>query len=108
MVMIYVVILLTILLITASLIAYVFFHKSEMLFDKLEEVTEQTEKSLDILNDRYRTLSEMAQIPVLIDDPIVKKFIFEMKQSINALLLVANLMVESDENDENQNDTTND
>ena len=48
------------------------------------------EESLDVLNERYSTINEIAQKPVFFDSVEIRQVIAEIKASHEAILLVAN------------------
>ena len=48
------------------------------------------EESLDILNERYERINEIANIPVFFDSVEIRQVIAEIKASHEAVLLVAN------------------
>lgn len=62
--------------------------------EKLETVVDQIEKSLDILDSCYNRASARAKLEVLSDEPIVKELLDDIQVSRDAILIVANLIVE--------------
>tara|TARA_B100001113_G_C20527554_1_gene370173 strand:- start:125 stop:337 length:213 start_codon:yes stop_codon:yes gene_type:complete len=48
------------------------------------------EESLDILNEKYYKINEIAQLPVFFDSVEIRQVISEIKASHDAILLVAN------------------
>jgi len=58
--------------------------------EKFEEVTDQIEESLDILDDCYRRISKIAEMPVASDDPVVRQLLSDIKLTKKSILLIAN------------------
>lgn len=48
------------------------------------------EESLDILNDRYSKINEIAQKPIFFDSVEIRQVIAEIKASHDAILIIAN------------------
>lgn len=69
--------------------------------DKLDDVVDQVSESLDILDTCYRRMTSLTRTEVLSDEPIVKKCVDEIKRSRNAILVVANLMIDPVKEDDN-------
>jgi CHASE3 domain sensor protein len=72
--------------------------------EKLEELGDQIDESLDIIDKCYKRISTTAETPVLSDEPIVQQLISDIKLTRDAILLVANKIVIFDSTDENEND----
>lgn len=62
--------------------------------DKLEEVSDQIEDSLDVLDTCYQRAAAKAELEVLSDEPVVRELMDDIRGSRDAILLVANLIVE--------------
>jgi hypothetical protein len=62
--------------------------------DKLEEISDQLDESLDILDTLYQRAAARAQLEVFHDDPVVKELVNDIQTTRDAILLVANLIVE--------------
>lgn len=75
--------------------------------EKLEELGDQIDESLDILNGCYQRIAKAAETPVLSDEPIVQQLISDIKLTRDSVLLVANKIVIFDSTDENKNDDDN-
>lgn len=80
----------------------VFVYKCLILQDKLEEVSTDLEESLDIIDSSYSRISKLLkQSYVTDDDPFIKLILEEIKTAHDALLVVANKVVQfQDENEE--------
>ena len=72
--------------------------KNLVLNEKLENITEQIEESLDILDENYARIHRKTKIEILSDEPIIKELIFDINTSKDAILLIANKI--SNNNDE--------
>jgi hypothetical protein len=92
-----------------ALVLGVALSRAFQLSDKLEELGEQVEESLDLLDGCYRTISGVSQTPVLSDEPTVRLFVENVKLCRDAVQLVANKLVsfdkEDDEDEKNSSDT---
>ena len=62
------------------------------LIEKIEDLTDQVEISLDIIDDCYGKISKVSNIPAASDDPIVRQLLADIKHTKNALLLIANMI----------------
>ena len=54
---------------------------------------------LDILDDKYRSLSKVLEIPIFFDSPQVRKVIEDIKTARGSLLQIANKLSSIDEED---------
>lgn len=68
--------------------------KNLQLTEKLQEINDQVEESLDVLDACYQRAAERAKLEVFTDEPVVKELIEDIKLTRDAILLVANLIVE--------------
>ena len=65
--------------------------------NKLEELSEDLEESLDVLDESYFRISRvLSESFVASDDPIVKQVLSDIKSGHDALLLVANKLIQFD------------
>lgn len=69
---------------------------------KIFDLEESVEKSLDILDTSYRNLSRIAKYPVLYDDPIVQQAVREIARAKDSVLVVANKLMILDESLDNE------
>lgn len=90
--------------IAISVLLFVSIRRNLQYSEKLEELGDQIDESLDILDGCYQRISKAAVTPVLSDEPIVKQLISDIKLTRDAVLLVANKIVIFDSTDENKND----
>lgn len=67
------------------------------LIDKLQDVNDRIEESLDVLDRSYARLSKLLETPVLFDDPVVVEMVDSAKSARDAILVVANNIVEQEE-----------
>lgn len=73
---------------------FVSLRRSLTLVEKMDDISVQVEESLDIINDAYSSVSRHLESPVLFDDPVVVAMINDVKNARDAMLLVANKVVE--------------
>lgn len=88
---------------TASALA-ISIRKNIELLEKLEEVGAQIEESLDILDEYHQRIDIASKTDVMFDDPIVKNLLSDITGCRDAVLLVANKLYGSLENNENKNE----
>ena len=62
---------------------------------KILGVQAAIEESLDILDERYATLSEILEKPVFFDSPEVRQAIEDISTSRDAILYIANVLAAS-------------
>ncbi len=55
---------------------------------------ESIENSLDVLDERYHSISKVLEIPIFYDSPQVKQVIEDIKNCRDSLLVAANELVE--------------
>ena len=78
-----------------SLFGAIFFgRKSLLLVEKMDEISEQVEQSLDIIDEAYSSMSRHLKSPVLFDDPIVTAMVRDSKKARDSMLLIANKVTE--------------
>ena len=70
--------------------------------EKFEEIKERTEESLDVLDTCYQRAAAKAQLDIMSDEPVVQEFVNDIKLSRDAILLVANLIVEPFQGDDEE------
>jgi hypothetical protein len=56
------------------------------------ETQDSVESCLDILDNRYRAMSEILEIPIFFDSVEVRRCVDEIKKSRDAILVVANIL----------------
>ena len=71
-----------------------------VLVEKIDEINVQVEESLDIIDASYTSVSKHLESPVLFDDPVVITMIRDIKQSRDAMLLIANKVTEPFQNND--------
>ena len=69
----------------------------------LLQIVERIESSLDILDERYASISNILQIPLFYDSPQVRAVLDDIKVCRDAILRVANLIGKVEEVPEEQN-----
>jgi len=71
--------------------------------EKLQEVSDQIEDSLDVLDTLYQRAATRAQLEVFSDDAVVKELVSDIQTTRDAILLVANLIVSPMQEDDEEN-----
>jgi hypothetical protein len=61
--------------------------KFALIILKIEDAVEET---LDILDERYRSISKILEIPLFYDSPQIRQVIQDVKSTRDSLLLIAN------------------
>lgn len=70
--------------------------------DKLQEIKEATEEALDVLNTFYQRAAARAELEVMSDEPVVRELVTDLKGSRDAILLVANIIVDPLQEDDEE------
>lgn len=78
-------------------IIYWLVRRQLALIDKLQDINDRVEESLDILDQSYARMSKLLETPVLFDDPVVVEMVDSAKSARDAILVVANNIVEQEE-----------
>lgn len=84
-------------IVSMTTVIYWLVKRQLRLIEKLEDINEKVEESLDVLDQSYARLSKLLETPVLFDDPIVVEMIESAKSARDAILVVANNIVEKEE-----------
>ena len=82
-------ILIILLLITAIVFLSMKLYQFSIIILNVEDALET---SLDILNERYRSMFKILQQPVFFNSPEVRQVIQDIKESHEALLVIANIL----------------
>lgn len=61
--------------------------KFALIILKVEDAIEET---LDVLDERYRSISKILEIPLFYDSPQIRQVIQDVKSTRDSLLLIAN------------------
>lgn len=67
------------------------------------QIVDRIEESLDVLDERYGSISNILQIPLFYDSPQVRAVLDDIKTCRDAILRVANLIGRVEEVPEEQN-----
>ncbi len=78
-------------LVTLLLISMFYNYRFAIIIIKTQDAIEE---SLDILDDRYSSIHELINTPILYDSPQIKRLITDMKHCRDSILKVANVMAE--------------
>ena len=82
----------TCMLLLLSTFAFAFYaYKFGVTILKVEDAVEEC---LDILDERYASISEILEIPLFDDSPQVKKVHTDIKRSRDAVLSIANVLTD--------------
>ena len=68
--------------------------KNIELSEKIENIVEQVENSLDVLDNCYQRATEKSKLEVFSDEPVVRELIDDIQTTRDAILLIANLIVD--------------
>lgn len=102
--MLYVVALLVFLIVALGLGLIVFINRSIQLMNKVDELGDQVNESLDLLDSCHHKISKVLETPVGSDDPTVRELLNDIRDARHAILLIANKLVTFDEDeDEDEN-----
>jgi len=61
------------------------------------KVEDGVENALDILDQRYQSISKVLEIPLFFDSPEIKRVVTDVKESREAILAVANSIANIEE-----------
>lgn len=61
--------------------------KFSLIILKIEDAIEE---SLDIIDERYRSISKVLEIPIFYDSPQIRQVVSDIKTTRDTLLLIAN------------------
>lgn len=75
-------------------------QRNLQLVDKLDELGEQVDESLDILNESYSKIDRATKLEVLSDEPVIVGVLKDVKKARDAVLIVANKLVTFDQDEE--------
>ncbi len=98
--MTYVVVIVSLLLVIAGLALFISIKRNLQLAEKVDELGDQVEESLDIIDDCYHRIVKATEIPVLSDEPVIQQLVADIKHTRHAVLLVANKLITFDQDDE--------
>ena len=54
------------------------------------KVQDSIEESLDVLDERYESISKVLEIPLFYDSPEIRKVVADLKSTRESILLIAN------------------
>jgi hypothetical protein len=63
-------------------------------------IEDAIEESLDVLDERYKSISEILEIPLFFDSPQIRQVVHDIKLSRNAVLKIAQSFASIDEREE--------
>jgi len=91
----------TLLLIVTSVALFISIKKNLHLTERLDDVGEQVEESLDVLDSCYARISKTLATPLASDEPEIRALLSDIGDCHLAILHVANKLVAFDEINEN-------
>lgn len=74
-------------------------YRIVQLVNVVDRLAERVEKSLDTLDKAYSEISFVARSEILSDEPLIRRVVAAIKSAQDAVLLVANELVDFGEND---------
>jgi len=97
------------LLILALVISLFYVFKFALIIFRVEDAIEE---SLDIIDERYRSMSKILEVPLFYDSPQIRQVVNDIKVTRDSLLLVANIfslsgmkaLKQEEQNDKTQED----
>ena len=90
-----------ILLLVGLIVSLYYNYKHAMLLLKM---VDRIEESLDIMDERYASISQILQIPLFFDSPQVRAVLDDIKICRDAILMVANLIGKVEEEPQEASD----
>tara|TARA_B100000941_G_C28466422_1_gene533845 strand:- start:280 stop:603 length:324 start_codon:yes stop_codon:yes gene_type:complete len=69
------------------------------------KVQDSIEESLDVLDERYESISKILEIPLFYDSPEIRKVVGDIRQTRDAILVIANSIgasIDSDDEEEEE------
>lgn len=94
-----------VLLVTLLIICIFFLVRFSLIILKIEDAIEE---SLDVIDERYRSISKILEIPLFYDSPQIKQVVSDIKATRETLLSIANRFASIDERaveeEENEDD----
>ena len=69
------------------------------------KVQDSIEESLDVLDERYESISKILEIPLFYDSPEIRKVVEDIRQTRTAILVIANSIgasIDSDDEEEEE------
>lgn len=63
--------------------------------EKIDEIQETVQTSIDILNQQHQTIEAKTKIEVFSDEPIIRELIRDIQIAKNSVLVVAKLLDET-------------
>ena len=79
---------------TLLVISIYYVVKFSLIILRIEDAIEE---SLDIIDERYRSISKILEIPLFFDSPQIRQVINDIKATRDTLLLIANKFASIDE-----------
>ena len=91
----------TVIIILLSLLATVGVYFSVRFGLVILRVQDSIEESLDVLDERYESISKVLEIPLFYDSPEIRKVVNDLKATRESILVIANSLGASIDEDIN-------
>lgn len=88
--MIWAIVILSMLVIFLTTMLVLVSQKCLLFQETLQATTEQIEESLDVINEIYEGAARRAEYDILLDEPVVRELVSDLKNTKKALLMIAN------------------
>lgn len=95
---------LSLIIVVLSVALLVSIKRNLQLVEKIDELGDQVEESLDVLDDCFQRIVKASEIPVMSDEPVVQQLLNDIKQTRHAVLLVANKLITFDQEETEEDD----
>ena len=95
--------LITVLFVLTSVLLMISLYYNYKFAKMILKITSSIESSLDILDERYVSISKVLEIPLFYDSPQIRKVHSDISKSRDSILLVANTIASIEETKEKEN-----
>jgi hypothetical protein len=68
------------------------------------DLEDQVDESLDLLDDRYKKLDSLTQIPVLMDEPVIRQMLQHMRDARESIAIISKKIRTFGEGEEEEQD----
>jgi predicted PurR-regulated permease PerM len=87
-------------LVVVSLLLLVSLYYNFKFATQIIKIVDSLEQSLDVLDERYVSISKILTIPIFYDSPEIRKVVQDIKESRDSILKVANQIASIEETTE--------
>ena len=89
-------------LVIVSLLLLVSLYYNFKFATQIIKIVDSLEQSLDVLDERYVSISKILTIPIFYDSPEIRKVVQDIKESRDSILKVANQIASIEETKEEE------